>query len=191
MIYWEIIMELNKIMAALDAMHKEFGVIIRKDSKGHKSTYASRSQIIETVSKMTSKHGLKFFQELCHIGEKQALKTIVVHIESGQYISSVSTLTPADNPQSNDQAFGGSCTYHSRYHIMLLLGLAAEDDEADNDGEVASKGNTISDKQAGLLRFKLQNNKEKELAILKRLNISRLEEMPWSKFSEVLDYASK
>jgi len=182
---------IEQLMAAVSAMHKEFGVIIGKDSKGHKGTYASLPRILDTIHKMCSKHELVLTQLSCLVDGRNALKSILFHHPSGQWISSISLLTPHPEPQSYDQAWGGSSTYHRRYDAMMLLGLFSEDDDTDNDGEQPARAGGLSEKQLGLLRFKLQGNKEKEQLILTRLGITRLEDMPWKKFQEVIDYLSK
>ena len=181
----------EQLMKSLMAAHAEFGVIIGKDSKGHKGTYASLPRVLETIHKMCSRHGLIFTQGSRIIDGKHAIESILSHPESGQWISSLSLLTPHPEPQSYDQAWGGSSTYHRRYDAMMLLGLFSEDDDTDHDGEQAARAGGLSDKQLGLLKFKLQGDKEKEQMILNRLKITRLEDMPWKKFNEVIEYLSK
>ena len=179
--------KLDQLMLAIAAMHKEFGVIIGKDSKGHKGTYASLPKILDSIHTMTSKHGLVLTQGSCIIEDgKNALRSLLFHPASNQWISSISLLTAHPEPQSYDQAWGGSSTYHRRYDAMMLLGIFSEDDDTDNDGS-----QSINDKQLGLLKAKLAGNKEKESTILQRLNIRRLEDMPWKEFNKVLEYVSK
>lgn len=184
--------KIDILMGAIGEMHKEFGVTIGKDSKGHKGTYASLPKILESIHAMTSKHGLVLTQGSCILEDgKPALRTLLVHHSSNQWISSISILTPHPEPQSFDQAWGGSSTYHRRYDAMMLLGIFAEDDETDHDGNSSGAAGCISEKQLGLLKAKLGGNKEKESLIIQRLNIKRLEDLPWKEFNKVLEYASK
>jgi hypothetical protein len=183
--------EIDQLMTAIAQMHKEHGVIINRDSKGHKSTYASLPRVLETIHKMCSGHGLVLTQYSCRVESQHAVETLLYHTPSKQWISSVSLLTLHPEPQSYDQAWGGSSTYHRRYDAMMLLGLFSEDDDTDNDGEQSGHNGNLSVKQMGLLRYKLQGNKEKEQIIMQRLGITRLEDIPWKKFNEVIEYLNK
>lgn len=134
--------EIDQLMYALMEVHKEFGVVISKDRKGHKGTYASLPCVLESIHKICSKHGLILTQASRIIDGHNALETILRHPISKQWISCQSILTANVGSQSSDQAWGGSSTYHRRYDAMMLLGIFAEDDPTDNDGHhemVASK----------------------------------------------------
>src|SRR5665213_2099253 len=116
------------LMAALMNMHAEFGVIIKKDSKGHKGTYASLPCVLDQIHHMTSKFGMVLTQHLKTFGEQTVLCSHLYHPESGERSESESILTPSPNSPSPDQAYGASMTYHRRYDAMALCGLVAEDD---------------------------------------------------------------
>jgi hypothetical protein len=188
-------------MLALMEVHKEFGVIISKDRKGHKGTYASLPSVLESIHTACSKHGLILTQASCIIEGKNALLSTLHHPSSKQSISSVSLLTPHLEPQSHDQAWGGSSTYHRRYDAMMLLGVFADEDPTDHDGNydvprttpvskpvTMVKQGCISEKQLGLLKVKLNGDEILEGAILKKLGISNLSEIPWQKFNEIIKY---
>lgn len=181
----------DQIMLALMEVHQEFGVTISKDRKGHKGTYASLPCILESIHKMCSKHGLILTQASRIIEGKSALETILRHPKSAQWISCQSFLTPNEEVQSNDQAWGGSSTYHRRYDAMMLLGLFAEDDPTDHDGNISAfstKKETISQKQHALLLAKINGNEALQRKILERFKITSLTYVPWKEFNKVLNY---
>ena len=183
---------IDQLMLAIMELHKEFGVVVSKDRKGHKGTYASLPCILESIHKMCSKHGLILTQASRIIDGRTALETILRHPKSGQWISCQSLLTPNLEVQSNDQAWGGSSTYHRRYDAMMLLGIFSEDDPTDHDGNVEvikeQKSSSINDKQLALLLAKINGNKELERKILTTLKIGTLSNIPWKEFNKVLQF---
>ncbi|MFA6066464.1 MAG: ERF family protein [Candidatus Babeliaceae bacterium] len=185
--------DVNHIMLALMELHKEFGVVVSKDRKGHKGTYASLPCILESIHKMCSKHGLILTQASRIIDGKIALESILRHPKSGQWISCQSLLTPNTEVQSCDQAWGGSSTYHRRYDAMMLLGIFSEDDPTDHDGNIENNkdqknSSLINEKQYALLLAKIQGNKELERKILATLKLNKLSDIPWKEFNKVLQY---
>jgi hypothetical protein len=186
----------DQLMLALMEVHKEFGVIISKDRKGHKGTYASLPSVLESLHTANSKHGLILTQASCILEGKNALLTTLSHPSSKQSISSVSLLTPHPDPQSHDQAWGGSSTYHRRYDAMMIMGLFSDEDPTDHDGNydlpksmpIKNNLGCINEKQLGLLKVKLNGDKKIEDAILARLGLSDLSQIPWQKFNEIIKY---
>lgn len=187
--------EIDRLMQALMEAHKEFGVVINKDRKGHKGTYASLPRVLESIHKMCANHGLVLTQASRIINGQTALETILRHPASNQWISSQSLLTPNIDLPSSDQAWGGSSTYHRRYDAMMLLGIFSEDDPADNDGAVQiDKQKTsalINAKQHTLLAAKINGDEELKSKILTSLKISDLSEIPWKNFNKILKYVEQ
>ncbi|MCL4361793.1 ERF family protein [Candidatus Dependentiae bacterium] len=184
---------IDQLMLALAEMHKEFGVVISKDRKGHKGTYASLPCILESIHKMCSKHGLILTQASRIINGQPALETILRHPKSNQWISCQSILTPNVGTQSADQAWGGSSTYHRRYDAMMLLGIFSEDDPTDNDGNIEEEkvqkySQLINEKQVALLISKINGNEELKNTILTKLKISEFTQIPWKEFNKILKY---
>lgn len=190
--------QIDQLMLALMEVHKEFGVIISKDRKGHKGTYASLPSVLESIHIANSKHGLILTQASCIIEGKNALLSTLYHPSSKQSISSVSLLTPHPEPQSHDQAWGGSSTYHRRYDAMMLMGLFSDEDPTDHDGNYnapksipISNDGYINEKQLSLLRFKLNGDKKLEDAILTKLGISDLSNISRNKFNDIITYLER
>ena len=184
--------DIDQLMLALMESHKEFGVVLEKDKKGHKGTYASLPCVLDSIHIMCSKHGLILTQASRVIDGQLALETILRHPKSKQWISCQSILTPADG-LSPDQSWGGSSTYHRRYDAMALMGISSSDDPADHDGNkglpqaaVPKQSECISASQLGLLRMKLKSQPEREASLLKAYNIPELAALPWRKMDEVV-----
>jgi hypothetical protein len=183
--------DIDQLMLALMDVHKEFGVVISKDRKGHKGTYASLPSILDSIHNMCSKHGLVLTQASRIVEGQLALETILRHPQSKQWISCQSLLTPNLEVQSSDQAWGGSSTYHRRYDAMMLLGIFAEDDPTDHDCHVESvkkKSACINEKQLGLLIAKVSGDDELKKKILMTLKVTQLADIPWKEFNRVLQY---
>lgn len=183
--------DISSLLVALMRGHQECGVVIPKDKKGHKGTYAALPQILSFIHTMGSKHGLILHQSPRILEGNAAIETILSHPASGQWISGISLLTPSENPVSMDQALGGSSTYHRRYDAMAICGLFAEDDPSDNDGDTEttpSKSSYISEKQLWLLNQRINKRTELEKIILTRLKITKLSDIPYREFNAVLAY---
>lgn len=95
-----------------------------------KSKYASLSNILDAINDPLNESGLTFCQFPC--GE-HGLNTILMHSESGEFISDYYTMRPTkDDPQG----IGSAITYQRRYALASVLGLNIDDDD---DGNEASK----------------------------------------------------
>jgi len=187
---------IDQLMLALMELHKEHGVVIGKDRKGHKGTYASLPRILDSIHTMCSQHGLILTQASRIIDGAPALESILRHPASGQWILCQSLLTPNPEAQSYDQAWGGSSTYHRRYDAMMLLGIFSEDDPTDHDGNGSAasqekKSSRITQKQLGLLLAKINGDDYLTKKICTTLKIATLSDIPWKEFNKVLDYVEK
>lgn len=186
--------EIDQLTLALMQAHKEFGVVISKDRKGHKGTYASLPCVLDSIHIMCAKYGLVLTQSSRIINNQHALETILSHPQSKQWISSQSLLTPNLDLPSSDQAWGGSSTYHRRYDAMMLMGIFAEEDPADHDGEnkpsasSSKKQAAISDKQYALLMAKLGGDEALRDKLMRGLKLKDLSELAWKDFNKVLRY---
>ena len=104
---------------------------ISKDAKNpfFKSNYASLPHIITEVSEPLEKAGLILSQ----FPNGDGLTTMLIHAESGEYISATYTLQVVR--QNDPQAQGSAISYARRYAITSILNLAI----ADDDGEAATR----------------------------------------------------
>lgn len=104
---------------------KEIGKI-SKDSTNpfYKSKYFDINQLLEHVEPILQKHELLLLQPI----EEDKVCSTILDIESEKFISSAIKLTNQTDPQK----LGSEITYYRRYTLASLLGLQAEDDDANS-----------------------------------------------------------
>ena len=93
-----------------------------------KSKYASLANILDTIQKPLSECGLAISQ----FPDGNALTTIILHAESGEWMESSYVMPVAK--QNDPQAMGSAITYARRQSIGSILNLNIDDDD---DGEKA------------------------------------------------------
>jgi hypothetical protein len=93
-----------------------------------KSKYASLANILDTIQKPLSECGLAISQ----FPDANALTTIILHAESGEWMESSYVMPVAK--QNDPQAMGSAITYARRQSIGSILNLNIDDDD---DGEKA------------------------------------------------------
>jgi hypothetical protein len=93
-----------------------------------KSKYASLANILDTIQKPLSECGLAITQ----FPDGNALTTLIVHAESGEWMESSYVMPVAK--QNDPQAMGSAMTYARRYALGSILNLNIDDDD---DGEKA------------------------------------------------------
>ena len=100
---------------------------ISKDAKNpfFKSNYASLPHIISEVAEPLEKAGLILSQ----FPNGEGLTTMLIHAESGEFISATYTLQVVR--QNDPQAQGSAISYARRYAITSVLNLAISDDDAE------------------------------------------------------------
>ena len=100
---------------------------ISKDAKNpfFKSNYASLPHIITEVAEPLEKAGLILSQ----FPNGDGLTTMLIHAESGEFISATYTLQVIR--QNDPQAQGSAISYARRYAITSVLNLAISDDDAE------------------------------------------------------------
>lgn len=104
--------------------------IIKKDAKNpfFKSSYASLSNVLESIEDPLIESGLTFVQ---FPSSGNGLTTLIMHAESGEYIQDTFEMRPAkDDPQGR----GSVITYQRRYALAAIFGLNIEDDDDANRG---------------------------------------------------------
>jgi ERF superfamily len=119
------------ILKQLMAAKAEMGSIVRKDSKNpfHKSNYASLGAHLDLSESVLAKHGLIMVHSPNLFNEQPILIATLRHPESGQWLKAY---LPLPNPKADSQGIGASITYMRRYSINSMLGLTAEDDDAES-----------------------------------------------------------
>ena len=133
---------------------------ISKDAKNpfFKSNYASLPHIITEISEPLEKAGLILSQ----FPNGDGLTTMLIHAESGEYISATYTLQVVR--QNDPQAQGSAISYARRYAITSILNLAISDD----DGEAATR--PVRQQQAQAPVAKVAPTEEQFAYIVRYLN---------------------
>jgi hypothetical protein len=130
---------IKALSMALAKFHSQVGKIA-KDAKNpfFKSNYASLSHILQEVSEPLQSAGLVIAQ----FPDGTGLVTMLIHSESGEYISSNYTMPVAK--QNDPQAVGSAITYARRYAVSSILSLNVSDDDG-NAAAVQSKKQTLQE----------------------------------------------
>jgi hypothetical protein len=102
---------------------KEIGKV-SKDSTNpfFKSKYFDINQLLEHVEPILQKHGLLCLQPIID----GVVTSEIIDIESSEKVTSGIALTNITDPQKR----GSEITYYRRYTLASLLGMQAEDDDA-------------------------------------------------------------
>ena len=99
--------------------------VIHQDTKGFNYTYADLSKIHSIINPILRKHGLCITQPL----EKEGIRTILYHIESGESLESYITIPRVELKGQNDyQSYGSGITYFKRYSISAILSIITDKD---------------------------------------------------------------
>lgn len=125
----ESIINLSK---ALLKFQSSIGTIKKDATNPHfKSNFASLSGILDSVTPVLSDVGLVVLQHPSGDGLVVNLETILIHAETGEYMSSQFSMRPA---KTDPQGIGSCITYMRRYALGAILELNIDDD----DGNAAS-----------------------------------------------------
>jgi len=116
-------METKTIYKKISESKNEFGVLV-KDAENpfFKSSYLSLNALLSTIEPVFIEHGLLLLQPI----ENGKVSTEIISLEDGSKV-----VSSIEIPQINDpQKLGSAITYFRRYSLQSLLGLQAEDDDA-------------------------------------------------------------
>ena len=141
----ETIVELSKAFAK---MQKELEQPFKNaNNPFFKSKYVPLENVVDSITKASSKHGLSFTQfPSSDENGNVTVGTMVMH-ESGEWIEyDPIRLKPVKN---DPQAVGSAITYAKRYALSAIFGITSDNDDDGNEatqpGKTASK--TIQKKQ--------------------------------------------
>ena len=99
-----------------------------KTQKKGSFKFCSLPHLIRFTTPYLSAHGLVVIQPLCNEG----VRTILLH-ESGEYVSQKATQVLPPKVQSNIQLQVGATTTLRRKAYAAILGIAADDDNGENE----------------------------------------------------------
>ena len=122
--------KINNLTKALLQFHKEIGKIAKTSTNPFfKSKYADLPSILDAINEPLTNAGLV----IVSIPDADGLTTLLLHSESGEYISANAIMKPIKN---DPQSIGSAITYQRRYSIGSILNLNIDNDD---DGNKASK----------------------------------------------------
>ena len=116
-------------------VQQEIGAI-KKDSENpfFKSSYFDINAVLAVVKPVLNKHGIILLQALCTVEGRIGLST-TLKSDTEEITESFPLPECADA-----QKYGSAITYFRRYALQSLLGLEAEDDDANHaSGKVVEK----------------------------------------------------
>ena len=137
---------------------------IKKDATNpfFKSNYFDINSLLSAIKPTLNELGLVILQPLTHIDGKPALRTIVLDGDK-ELVNDLIVLPDLQDPQK----MGSAITYYRRYSLQSLLGLQAEDDDANKaSGKeaqtpvVAQTKNNWTEQAEKLRKVSIENKKK-------------------------------
>lgn len=112
---------------------------IKKDSEAgtkFKYKYGSLPHVLDEIKTHMAAAGLGFTQPIVTVDEKEFIKTILFHVADDKTLESMIELPDFKFDQMNVmQSKGSIITYLRRYALMSILGIVAEEDDNDAQGD--------------------------------------------------------
>jgi len=104
---------------------EEVGAVAKDSLNPHfKNKYFDINNVLEEIKPILTKNGLVVTQPL----KEDAVFSVVTDVETGEDIQS---FLHFDATERNPQKIGSIITYYRRYTLCSLLGIAGEDDDAE------------------------------------------------------------
>jgi len=95
-----------------------------------KTHYTDMGEVVRTAMPILRKHGLVLMQPVTSEGAQIGVETILIHTESGEYISVKATMeTQAEKGKSFMQVAGSAVSYLRRYGIISALVMYSDENE--------------------------------------------------------------
>jgi len=139
-------MEKKELFKALAAFQQECPPI-KKETEGYGYNYADLPSIIEIINPLLKKNGLSFTQPLEFADGVRVIRTVLIHLETGQTLESTVDVPVVSLGKMNDyQALGSGITYMRRYSLSSVLGIVADDDNDAAGEQTTQKAQPQNDK---------------------------------------------
>lgn len=125
---------MKELYKALDEFHKVCPLVkADKENPFFKSKYADYNMVVSETRPHLVTAGLRVKQTVSHIGEMTAIRTLLIHLESGK---SFEDIMPVVHKPNDPQAQGSGITYAKRYAYVAMLDLLVDQDD---DGNLSNK----------------------------------------------------
>lgn len=130
---------LAKAQGQFLAIEKNRAVEIAMKTGGrYKFRYADLEEILTKTRPALSSNGLALIQRVVQTESGPILQCSLMHADGGLISSEVQI--PGARELADPKAFGAAITYHRRYLVTAMLGVAADDD-LDEDGQEIGANN--------------------------------------------------
>lgn len=124
--------KINNLTKALLKAQTEMGSAKKNaDNPFFKSKYAGLPEVMEVVKGPLNNNGLAILQPGFSRDGKNFISTVILHADTGEFISSETEVVVPANQIGNPQAHGSAQTYARRFGLQSMLFIPAED----KDGE--------------------------------------------------------
>tara|TARA_B100000530_G_C15935213_1_gene478762 strand:+ start:6647 stop:7333 length:687 start_codon:yes stop_codon:yes gene_type:complete len=162
------------IATALAKAQLQMGKAKEKSSNPHfKSKYANLASVMDACMEALNSNGIAVIQPIETETENGlSVTTVFIHGESGESLHNHVPLVVSKNDM---QGYGSAITYARRYGLMMMAGLATEDD--DGNAAVVAKPKKISDDQILQIDDLVKETNTNEKKMLKVYGVSQLEEL--------------
>ena len=125
--------KINNLTKSLLQFHKEIGKIAKTSTNPFfKSKYADLPSILDAINEPLQNAGLVIIS----IPDNDGLTTLLLHSESGEYISANAIMKPVKN---DPQSIGSAITYQRRYSIGSILNLNIDNDDDGNKASIKTE----------------------------------------------------
>lgn len=162
------------IATALAKAQLQMGNAKEKSSNPHfKSKYANLASVMDACMEALNSNGIAVIQPIETETENGlSVTTVFIHGESGESLHNHVPLVVSKNDM---QGYGSAITYARRYGLMMMAGLATEDD--DGNAAVVAKPKLITDDQMMQIDDLVKETNTNEKKMLKVYGVSQLEQL--------------
>ena len=124
---------MTTLMQALFEIQQDPPELLKNSKNPHfKNKYISLDAVLAAILPELHTRGILLLQPVIEINGQPALRTTLLHVESGEaYTAEMLLVLDRESPQGQ----GSAITYARRYSILTLLGLNADEDD---DAEAAT-----------------------------------------------------
>jgi len=157
-------MEKKELFIALAKFQKECPTI-EKNTQGYGYNYADLPSIVNTINPLLEKNGLAFVQPIELMDGVRVIRTIIIHLETGQTLESIIDVPIVSLGKMNDyQALGSGITYLRRYSLSSALGIVTDEDndaagEQTQPAEKKKEPEWLSDRDLNRYSAKIKTGK--------------------------------
>lgn len=130
--------KITTIMPLLLKVQKSMESVVKGEvNPFFKSNYADINSVIDVCKTPLNDAGILVLQPVGHDELGDYVETILIHANSGEFVTDKMRLVPTTDPQKQ----GSAITYARRYALQSLLFMQAVDDDG-NTASAVSKGTT-------------------------------------------------